>query len=109
MTLNALKNDEEGFLVTPLFCSDALDVSTKAKHVIWWSQERPSLAKVSDELDLDYNRSMPSTWADEDCLMKNLLEATWTRIVQVKTLYQHEDGWVIRSWSLVGFVCWWLS
>jgi len=44
--------------------------------------------------------------ADEDCLMKNLLELTWTKIVQVKTLCQHEDGWVIRSWSLVGFVCW---
>jgi len=41
--------------------------------------------------------------------MKNLLEPTWTRIVQVKTLCQHEDGWVIRSWSLVGFVCWWLA
>jgi len=27
----------------------------------------------------------------------------------VKTLCQHEDSWVIRSWSLVGFVCWWLA
>jgi len=70
-------------------------VSTKAKHVIWWSQycEHQGLACE----------------ADEDWLMKNLLELIWTRIVQVKTLCQHEDGWVIRSWSLVGFVCWWLA
>jgi len=37
------------------------------------------------------------------------LEPTWTRIVEVKTLCQHEDGWVIMSWSLVRFVCWWLA
>jgi len=71
------------------------DVSTKAKHVIWWSQycEHQGLACE----------------ADEDCLMKNLLQPTWTKIVQVKTLCQHEDSLVIRSWSLVGFVCWWLA
>jgi len=46
-------------------------VRTKAKHVIWWSQycEHQGLACE----------------ADEDCLMKNLLEPTWTRIIQVKT------------------------
>jgi len=70
-----------------------LFVSTKAKYVIWWSQycEHQGLAcKV-----------------DEDYLMKNLLEPTWTKIVQVKTLCQHEDSWVIRSWSLAEFVCLW--
>jgi len=32
---------------------------------------------------MDYVRSMPSTRIDEDCFMKNMLEPTWTRIVQV--------------------------
>ena len=50
-------------------------VSTKAKHVIWWSQH-------CEHQGLPYE-------ADEDCLMKNLLEPTWTRIIQVKTLCQH--------------------
>ena len=45
--------------------------------MIWWSQycEHQGLACE----------------ADEDCLMKNLLEPTWSIIVQVKTLCQHED------------------
>jgi len=64
--------------------------STKAKHVIWWSQYCEHQGLTCE--------------TDEDCLMKNLLEPTWTRIIQVKTLSQHEDSWVIRSWSLVG---WW--
>jgi len=50
----------------------SVSVSTKAKHVIWWSQycERQGLACEPDE----------------DCLMKNLLEPTWTKIIQEKTL-----------------------
>jgi len=37
-------------------------VSTKAKHVIWWSQY--------------YEHQGLACEADEDCLMKNLLEPT---------------------------------
>jgi len=54
----------------------------------------------------------------DQCLASELMKTASWRIcwnqpgpefVQVKTLSQHEDAWVIRSWSLVGFVCWWLA
>jgi len=53
----------------------------------------------------------------DQCLSRELMKTISWRIcwnqpgpeLQVKTLCQHEDGWVIRSWSLVGFGCWWLA
>jgi len=54
----------------------------------------------------------------DQCLARELMKTAWWRICwnqpgpelfKWMTLCQHEDGWVIRSWSLVGFVCWcWL-
>jgi len=58
----------------------------------------------SDGLDLDYVRSMPSTWFDEDCFMKNLLEPTWTRIVQVND-FVPTWRWLGVSVLVLSWVC----